>query len=57
MSAELLTKVPFAKKVNIITSNFFVPKLDCYFAENQKEIKLAQRLRYKVFFSERDKNF
>lgn len=55
MSAELLTKVPFAKKVNIITSNFFVPKLDCYFAENQKEIKLAQRLRYKVFFSERDR--
>ena len=55
MSTEQLTKVPFVKKVNIITSNFFVPKIDCYFAENKKEIKAAQRLRYKVFFSERDR--
>ena len=55
MSAEQLTKLPFAKKVNIITSAFFAPKLSYYFAENQKDIKAAQRLRYKVFFSERDK--
>ena len=55
MSTEQLTRVPFTKKVNIITSNFFLPKIDCYFAENKKEIKAAQRLRYKVFFSERDR--
>ena len=55
MSIEPLTKLPFAKKVNIITSAFFAPKLSYYFAENQKDIKAAQRLRYKVFFSERDK--
>ena len=55
MSTEQLTKLPFAKKVNIITSAFFAPKLSCYFAENQKDIKAAQRLRYKVFFSERNK--
>ena len=55
MSTELLTKVPFAKKINIITTNFFTPKIDCYFAESKKEIKLAQRLRYKVFFTEHDK--
>ena len=55
MSIEPLTKLPFAKKVNIITSDFFAPRLNCYFAENQKDIKAAQRLRYKVFFSERDK--
>lgn len=43
-----------SKKIFINTQNFFKPEINCYFAETKSEIKAAQILRYKVFFSERD---
>ena len=41
-------------KLFINTSNFFQPTFDCYLADSKSEIKAAQRLRYKVFFAERE---
>ena len=41
-------------KLLINTSNFFQPTFDCYLADSKSEIKAAQRLRYKVFFAERE---
>ena len=43
-----------SSKLFINTSNFFQPTFNCYLADSKSEIKAAQRLRYKVFFSERE---
>ena len=42
------------KKLFINTNNFFQPTFECYIANSKSEIKAAQRLRYKVFFAERE---
>ena len=42
------------KKLFINTNNFFQPTFECYLADSKSEIKAAQRLRYKVFFAERE---
>ena len=52
----LLRKVNQNKKFNINTYDFFKPTFNVKLAESRGEIKLAQKLRYKVFFSERIKN-
>tara|TARA_B100001778_G_scaffold154269_1_gene126733 strand:+ start:2195 stop:3022 length:828 start_codon:yes stop_codon:yes gene_type:complete len=52
----LLKKVNQNKKFNINTYDFFKPTFNVKLAESRGEIKLAQKLRYKVFFSERIKN-
>jgi len=38
----------------VSTSNFFQPVFDCYLANSKSEIRKAQRLRYKIFFNERN---
>ena len=52
----LLRKVNHNKRFNINTYDFFKPTFNVKLAESRGEIKLAQKLRYKVFFSERIKN-
>ena len=51
----LLRKVNQNKRFNINTYDFFKPTFNVKLAESRGEIKLAQKLRYKVFFSERIK--
>ena len=51
-----LSKKYLESQFHSIRSNFFEPKIECYIADSKKEIKAAQRLRYKVFFAERSKN-
>ena len=50
---NILRKNNITKKFNINTHDFFKPVFDVKLAESRSEIKLAQKLRYKVFFSER----
>ena len=50
---NILRKNNISKKFNINTYDFFKPIFDVKLAESRNEIKLAQKLRYKVFFSER----
>ena len=50
---NILKKNNISKKFNINTYDFFKPIFDVKLAESRNEIKLAQKLRYKVFFSER----
>ena len=50
---NILKKNNISKKFNINTQDFFKPIFDVKLAESRSEIKLAQKLRYKVFFSER----
>ena len=50
---NILRKNNITKKFNINTHDFFKPVFDVKLAESRTEIKLAQKLRYKVFFSER----
>ena len=50
---NILRKNNISKKFNINTYDFFKPIFDVKLAESRSEIKLAQKLRYKVFFSER----
>ena len=50
---NILRKNNITKKVNMNTHDFFKPIFDVKLAESRSEIKLAQKLRYKVFFSER----
>jgi len=51
-----LSKKYLETQLHSIRSNFFEPRIECYIADSKKEIKAAQRLRYKVFFAERRKN-
>ena len=44
----------FSNNFFISTASFFQPKFDCYLANSKSEIKKAQRLRYKIFFNERN---
>ena len=53
---NILRKNNITKKFNINTQDFFKPVFDVKLAESRSEIKLAQKLRYKVFFSERIHN-
>ena len=50
---NILRKNNISKKFNINTYDFFKPIFEVKLAESRSEIKLAQKLRYKVFFSER----
>ena len=50
---NILRKNNISKKFNINTYDFFKPIFEVKLAESRNEIKLAQKLRYKVFFSER----
>lgn len=53
---NILKKVNYTKKVIYInTSDFFKPTFDVKLADSKNEIKSAQKLRYQVFFSERNK--
>ena len=53
---NILKKVNYTKKIiNINTSDFFKPTFDVKLADSKNEIKSAQKLRYQVFFSERNK--
>ena len=52
----LFRKVNQHKRFNINTYDFFKPSFNVKLAESRGEVKLAQKLRYKVFFSERIKN-
>ncbi len=49
----LLKNINYTKKIYINTADFFKAQLDVKIAESKSEIKEAQKLRYKVFFSER----
>ncbi|NKA01399.1 MAG: GNAT family N-acetyltransferase, partial [Proteobacteria bacterium] len=42
------------KNFFVSTSNFFQPVFDCYLANSKSEIRKAQKLRYKIFFNERN---
>ncbi|NCU50211.1 MAG: hypothetical protein EBX29_00285, partial [Candidatus Fonsibacter lacus] len=42
------------KNFFVSTSNFFQPVFNCYLANSKSEIRKAQRLRYKIFFNERN---
>ena len=44
----------FSNNFFVSTASFFQPKFDCYLANSKSEIKKAQRLRYKIFFNERN---
>jgi putative hemolysin len=44
----------FSNNFFISTANFFQPQFECYLANSKSEIKKAQRLRYKIFFNERN---
>jgi len=44
----------FSNNFFISTANFFQPQFKCYLANSKSEIKKAQRLRYKIFFNERN---
>jgi putative hemolysin len=44
----------FTKNIFVSTHNFFQPQFECYLADSKSEIKKAQRLRYKIFFNERN---
>ena len=50
---NILRKNNITKKFNINTHDFFKPIFNVKLAESRSEIKLAQKLRYNVFFSER----
>lgn len=53
---NILKKANYTKKVIYInTSDFFKPTFDVKLADSKNEIKSAQKLRYQVFFSERNK--
>ena len=42
------------KNFFVSTRNFFQPVFNCYLANSKSEIRKAQRLRYKIFFNERN---
>ena len=44
-----------SKKVYLNTKNFFKPEIFVKLADSNSEIKQAQKLRYQVFFSDRNK--
>ena len=44
-----------SKKVYLNTKNFFKPEIFVKLADSKSEIKQAQKLRYQVFFSDRNK--
>ena len=53
---NILKNLNYTKKIiNINTSDFFKPTFDVKLADSKNEIKSAQKLRYQVFFSERNK--
>ena len=53
---NILKKVNYTKKIiNINTLDFFKPTFYVKLADSKNEIKSAQKLRYQVFFSERNK--
>ena len=53
---NILKRVNYTKKIIYInTSDFFKPTFDVKLADSKNEIKSAQKLRYQVFFSERNK--